>query len=205
MSNCKVLSMWKRQIGKFELMSKWCLCEFGSFESDSDNSALFLQHITLSVYCTLLYCLLSQKAQRCYSSSNKHIKTKAFSLRLPSLSQALSHDAPLFANKRGQPIEVTRLKLVVPLVLFSIWKAAHTLTDHLASAVMTEANTCSIQNSTNRRGNRLGKESSSTKTASLCFFPMWMCGLQGEVHKTFLFRQYTCLCDFNCVCSNFKV
>lgn len=78
------------------------------------------------------------------------------------LSRTLSHHAPPFANKRGQPIEVPRLKLAVSPLLFSIWKAAHTLTGHLASAVMTEANTWSIQNSTNGCGNRLGEESKTT-------------------------------------------
>lgn len=97
--------------------------------------------------------------------SNKHIRRKVFSSnftplsRARSLSRALSHDAPAFANKRGHPIEVTRLKLAVSLVLFAAWKAAHTLTGYLASAVMTEAN---IQNSTNGCGKRLSEESKTT-------------------------------------------
>lgn len=167
------------------------------------------QICTLSFYFSLLYCLLSRKARRCCSSSNKHIKRKAlFSPRLSplSLSEALSHDAPLFANKRGQPIEVTRLELAVSLVLFSIWKAAHTLTGHLASAVMTEANTCSIQNSTSGCGNRLREGSTTLKQPFfVLFYHVWMRGLQGEVSITFLFQQYMCLYVFNGVSSSFKV
>lgn len=96
----------------------------------------------------------------------------------PPFSRALSHDAPLFANKRGQPIEVTCLKLVVPLVLFCVWKAAHTLTDHLASAVMTEANARSIQNSTN------------TEAAVLSECKVF----RGISREQFHFKQYMCMC-----------
>lgn len=110
--------------------------------------------------------------------SNKHIRRKSvfFPISPSSLSQALSHDAP---NKIGQPIEVTRLKLAISLVLFAVWKEAHTLTGYLASAIMTEAN---IQNSTNGCSKRLREESKTTlKQPSFDFFfllnHMWNWGL----------------------------
>lgn len=60
------------------------------------------------------------------------------------LYRALSHDVPAFANKTGQPIEVTRLQLAAQPsqnVSFCARKAARSLAGHLAGSVMTEANT----------------------------------------------------------------
>lgn len=91
----------------------------------------------------------AEKLTRHLKQRNKREKKKGQKERNPhahSLYQALSHDALLFANKRGQPIKAGRLKLAVsPALVFQLEKPhTHTLTGHLATAAMTEANSRSI-------------------------------------------------------------
>lgn len=84
--------------------------------------------------CTLLKLQIGARQSLSEGSSSNMLREKG--IFTPS-SRAPSHDAPLSANKRGQPIEVTRLKLAAPpppppRSCFPVWKAAHALAGRLA-------------------------------------------------------------------------
>lgn len=69
---------------------------------------------------------------------------------------------------------------------------------------MTEANTCSIQNSTNGCGDRLGEESKTTAFLLFCLFGEVSAGGRGGRRSTgniFYFNR-TCVCKRGC--SSFK-
>lgn len=80
---------------------------------------------------------------------------------------------------------MARLKLGCSLFLFCVWKAAHTLTGHLTSAVMTEANTCSIENSTNGSSTRAKQHWNNPFFFLFCFFPSEM-SAAGSAHDIFI-------------------
>lgn len=139
----------------------------------------------------------SNKLGLSYSSSNRDIRRKAFP-PCPYLSWALFHDAPLFTNKRGQSIEWPALSwLFLGLALF---EKQRTLAGHLTSAVMTEANTCSIEGSTNGCGTEAKQHRNRPFVLFCSEHEREICIQKCTWH--FYFNN---TCFFKRVCSGFKM
>lgn len=121
----------------------------------------------------------------CCSSPNKHIKRKAFSLPFPTM-----HRCSL--TRGDSQSKWPALCSPVSPLLFSIWKAAHTLTGHLASAVMTQANPCYSHKWMWKQARR------GSETTFVLFLHVWMWGAAGGKHITFL-SNTTCMSLTMCV------